>query len=170
MVSAYMYLQDGNIVEGEQRINLAIRHVLLRRGTADGHLHIAAVGSVPIQAVTCICALCLLLTVCKSIRHPLASLRCPGDPASEPPHLPTASAFCSLTSWQCSNRWLQLPDTGVWPQLPVLQSFQQIVELQESSRLLVDLGMGGRPDHPYGDLKARRHSLKAQRFCTGCND
>ncbi len=30
MVSAYMYLQDGNIAEGEQRINLAIRHVLLR--------------------------------------------------------------------------------------------------------------------------------------------
>ncbi len=37
----------------------------------------------------------------------------------------------------------------------MLQSFQQIVELQESSRLLVDLGLGGRPDHPYGDLKAR---------------
>ena len=51
------------------------------------------------------------------------------------------------------RRWLQLPDVGVWPQLPVLQSFQQIVELQESSRLLVDLGLGGRPDHPYGDLK-----------------
>lgn len=43
---------------------------------------------------------------------------------------------------------------GVWPQLAVLQSFQQIVELQESSRLLVDLGLGGRPDHPYGELKA----------------
>lgn len=44
---------------------------------------------------------------------------------------------------------------GVWPQLAVLQSFQQIVELQESSRLLVDLGLGGRPDHPYGELKVR---------------
>ncbi len=57
-------------------------------------------------------------------------------------------------AWSCfPRRWLQLPDVGVWPQLPVLQSFQQIVELQESSRLLVDLGLGGRPDHPYGDLK-----------------
>lgn len=52
-------------------------------------------------------------------------------------------------------RWLQLPEMGVWPQLAVLQSFQQIVELQESSRLLVDLGLGGRPDHPYGELKVR---------------
>ena len=30
MVSAYVYLQEGNIAEGEQRINLAIRHALLR--------------------------------------------------------------------------------------------------------------------------------------------
>ena len=51
------------------------------------------------------------------------------------------------------RRWQQLPEMGVWPQLSVLQSFQQIVELQESSRLLVDLGLGGRPDHPYGELK-----------------
>ena len=61
-------------------------------------------------------------------------------------------------------RWQQLPELGVWPQLALLQSFQQMVELQESSRLLVDLGLTGRPDHPYGDLKAsprtcQRHGL-----------
>ncbi len=36
MVSAYVYLQEGNIAEGEQRINLAIRHALLRCDTPHG--------------------------------------------------------------------------------------------------------------------------------------
>lgn len=52
------------------------------------------------------------------------------------------------------RRWWQLPAGGVWPQLGLLQSFHQIVELQESSRILVDLGQQ-RPDHQYSDLKAR---------------
>ena len=30
MIASYVYLQEGNIAEGEQRINLAIRHALLR--------------------------------------------------------------------------------------------------------------------------------------------
>ncbi len=41
MVSAYVYLQEGNIAEGEQRINLAIRHALLRRGTPHGSSHVS---------------------------------------------------------------------------------------------------------------------------------
>lgn len=57
-------------------------------------------------------------------------------------------------------RWQQLPELGVWPQLALLQSFQQMVELQESSRLLVDLGLSGRPDHPYGDLKVRPRTCR----------
>ena len=36
MVSAYVYLQEGNIAEGEQRINLAIRHALLRCNISRG--------------------------------------------------------------------------------------------------------------------------------------
>ena len=30
MIASYVYLQEGNIAEGEQRINLAIRHALQR--------------------------------------------------------------------------------------------------------------------------------------------
>ena len=36
VVSAYVYLQEGNIAEGEQRINLAIRHALLRCNISRG--------------------------------------------------------------------------------------------------------------------------------------
>lgn len=48
-----------------------------------------------------------------------------------------------------------LPEVGPWPQLPLLAQFQQIVELQESARLLMDLGSSQRPDHQYRDLKVR---------------
>ena len=30
MIASYVFLQEGNIAEGEQRINLAIRHALQR--------------------------------------------------------------------------------------------------------------------------------------------
>lgn len=30
MIASYVYLQEGNIAEGEQRVNLAIRHALQR--------------------------------------------------------------------------------------------------------------------------------------------
>lgn len=54
-------------------------------------------------------------------------------------------------------RWWQLPQDSIWPQLGLLQGFQQMVELQESSRILVDLGqqMGHaqRTDHTYTELK-----------------
>ena len=56
-------------------------------------------------------------------------------------------------------RWWQLPQDSIWPQLGLLQGFQQMVELQESSRILVDLGQqmgaGQRADHTYTELKAR---------------
>ena len=37
--------------------------------------------------------------------------------------------------------------------MPLLARFQQIVELQESARLIMDLGAAQRPDHHYRDLK-----------------
>ena len=58
-----------------------------------------------------------------------------------------------------ARRWWQLPQDSIWPQLGLLQGFQQVVELQESSRILVDLGQqmgaGPRADHTYTELKAR---------------
>ena len=49
-----------------------------------------------------------------------------------------------------------LPEVGTWPQLPLMAQFQQLVELQESTRLLIDLGSTQRPDHQYRDLKVRQ--------------
>lgn len=47
-----------------------------------------------------------------------------------------------------------LPEVGTWPQLPLLAQFQQIVELQESVRLLMDLAASNqRQDQQYRDLK-----------------
>ena len=56
--------------------------------------------------------------------------------------------------WLLLGRWHQLPDVGVWPQLSLLACFQRLVELQESTRILMDLGQP-QPNHQYSELKAR---------------
>lgn len=54
------------------------------------------------------------------------------------------------------RRWWQLPDVGVWPQMGMLMCFQRLVELQESTRILMDLGQPAHnPNHQYAELKAR---------------
>lgn len=50
-------------------------------------------------------------------------------------------------------RWWQLPEVGVWPQLQQLACFQRLVELTESTRILMDLGQP-QPNHQYSELKA----------------
>lgn len=55
-------------------------------------------------------------------------------------------------------RWWQLPEVGVWPQLQLLSCFQRLVELTESTRILMDLGQP-QPNHQYSELKARNSSL-----------
>ncbi|KAK9813189.1 hypothetical protein WJX72_010368 [[Myrmecia] bisecta] len=51
------------------------------------------------------------------------------------------------------ERWWALPEVGVVPLVPLLAQFQPLVELQESTRILMDLGSAQRPDHQYTDLK-----------------
>jgi hypothetical protein len=41
----------------------------------------------------------------------------------------------------------------VWPQLQQLACFQRLVELTESTRILMDLGQP-QPNHQYSELKA----------------
>lgn len=58
---------------------------------------------------------------------------------------------------QALTKWWQLPDIGAAPHIQhahiqLLQQFQQLVELKESARVLVDVS-NSRPDHPYGDVK-----------------
>jgi hypothetical protein len=48
-----------------------------------------------------------------------------------------------------------MPETGVASHVALLQVFQQLVELQESMRILVDLGSSRQTDPQYGELKAR---------------
>ena len=56
------------------------------------------------------------------------------------------------------DRWWQLPDVGVWPQLGMLMCFQRLVELQESTRILMDLGQPAHnPNHQYAELKVCCH-------------
>jgi transformation/transcription domain-associated protein len=61
---------------------------------------------------------------------------------------------CERFATQATNaallRWWQLPEVVSSAQLPLLQTFQQLVEVRESVRILADLGAGGgRPDHPF---------------------
>lgn len=53
------------------------------------------------------------------------------------------------------HRWWQLPETGIWPALQLLESLQPLVELQESARVLLELAVlqQQRPDYMYSDLK-----------------
>jgi len=53
------------------------------------------------------------------------------------------------------RRWWQLPDVGIWPALPLLEGLQPLVELHESSRVLMELSVlqQQRTDHLYSDLK-----------------
>ena len=42
----------------------------------------------------------------------------------------------------------------MWPQLGMLMCFQRLVELQESTRILMDLGQPAHnPNHQYAELK-----------------
>lgn len=53
----------------------------------------------------------------------------------------------------CCLRALQLPDTGCAPQVLLLQTFQQLVELRESGRVLADVHQQQRSDQQYSDTK-----------------
>lgn len=66
-----------------------------------------------------------------------------------------AGESCIGQAMQASlTRWWQLPDVGVAPHTQLLQTFQQLIELKESSRILMDLAAANqRPDYTYGDLK-----------------
>ena len=43
------------------------------------------------------------------------------------------------------DRWWRLPETGAAPHIPLLHTFHVLVELQESIRILVELGNAQRP-------------------------
>ncbi|CAH9105798.1 unnamed protein product [Cuscuta europaea] len=42
------------------------------------------------------------------------------------------------------DQWWQLPDMSIHSRIPLLQQFQQLVEVQESSRIIVDIGNGNK--------------------------
>ena len=50
------------------------------------------------------------------------------------------------------RQWM-LPELSVAPHVPLLSQFQQIIELNESGRLLQDLSARNGPNHQYRDLK-----------------
>ena len=51
------------------------------------------------------------------------------------------------------DAWWALPDVGARARAPLAAAFQRVVELQESTRALVDLGSAQRPGHQYSELK-----------------
>lgn len=65
-----------------------------------------------------------------------------------------------------ARRWWQLPEVGVWPQLALLGVFQRLVELQESTRILMDLGQPAHnPNHQYAELKVRPRTAEFHLHC-----
>jgi len=43
------------------------------------------------------------------------------------------------------EQWWQLPEMSVQPRMPLLQQFQQLVEVKESSKILLDIANGNKP-------------------------
>ena len=49
----------------------------------------------------------------------------------------------------------------MWPQMSMLMCFQRLVELQESTRILMDLGQPAHnPNHQYAELKVRSRTAE----------
>lgn len=66
--------------------------------------------------------------------------------------------------WVWLHRWWQFPEVGVTAQVQLLMVFQQLVELQESTRILVDLGSQPRAEPHYGELKVAPSAQRRDRL------
>ena len=54
----------------------------------------------------------------------------------------------------------------MWPQMSMLMCFQRLVELQESTRILMDLGQPAHnPNHQYAELKVRPCTAEFNLHC-----
>ena len=52
------------------------------------------------------------------------------------------------------SKWWQLPENVSNSRIPLLHSFQQLVELKESCKIFMDLQLGvSRPSHPFKDMR-----------------
>ncbi|XP_038988658.1 transformation/transcription domain-associated protein-like isoform X2 [Phoenix dactylifera] len=58
------------------------------------------------------------------------------------------------------EHWWQLPEMSVQSRTPLLQQFQQLVEVQESARILLDIANGNK--QPSGNSGANIHSVFAE--------
>lgn len=67
---------------------------------------------------------------------------------------------------------VQLPETGYLAQVPLLQVFQQLVELRESGRVLGDVHQPPTVDRQYSDtkdiLETWRYSVQGRAYCLYC--
>lgn len=90
-------------------------------------------------------------------------------PALPPPlqnqDLRDANSNTAIAMQSALNRWQMLPDVPSVQHVALLQAFQQIVELKESARLLVDVAntARGTANHSFQDLQ---ETLEAWRLRT----
>lgn len=77
-------------------------------------------------------------------------------------HVMEGDTFISQGICKALDSWWGLPEVGSAAVVPLLAQMQALVELQESTRILLELGSSRQPDHPYGDLKVRS---AAQQMC-----
>ncbi|KAK9855808.1 hypothetical protein WJX84_006870 [Apatococcus fuscideae] len=68
-------------------------------------------------------------------------------------HVMEGDTFISQGICKALDSWWGLPEVGSAAVVPLLAQMQALVELQESTRILLELGSSRQPDHPYGDLK-----------------
>ncbi|KAG8383733.1 hypothetical protein BUALT_Bualt04G0044600 [Buddleja alternifolia] len=52
------------------------------------------------------------------------------------------------------EQWWQLPEMSIHARIPLLQQFQQLVEVQESARIIVDIANGSKPGNSVGVVHA----------------
>eukprot|EP00958_Prasinococcus_capsulatus_P028071 scaffold6247_cov416-Prasinococcus_capsulatus_cf.AAC.17 len=92
----------------------------------------------------------------------------PKAQVEETPRLKMVQAYVALTDGNITEgsqhisrgvaraieQWWALPEVGVCPRVPLLQSFHQLVELQESTRVFIELSKAQRqPQHSFKELK-----------------
>eukprot|EP00899_Mesostigma_viride_P026573 jgi/Mesvir1/70/Mv13673-RA.2 len=94
----------------------------------------------------------------------LKTVALPSTQLAESPRLKIVQAYAALQEGNvseadrslgqgmqlCLAEWWQLPDVGLQSHLHLLHQFHKIVDLQESARLLMDIGLGSRLQSSHG--------------------
>ncbi|KAL4854024.1 Transcription-associated protein 1 [Chlorella vulgaris] len=68
--------------------------------------------------------------------------------------------ICKQAMHQCVQQWWNMPEGNPWSYAPALHTFQRIVELQESWRIMVEFNTSGGPGQQYQEHKVYNLTIR----------